>query len=220
MCPSAGQSAIPGFTSSTATSNWFLSEYPGELFIGGEGVAAGYWNQPELTAGSFVADPFFPGRKPACIAVEIECDGLRGNLEFLGRTDEQVKIFGFGIEPGEIEAVLGSHPAVRQCVVTVRDGPLGDKRLVAYWVARPDAAATPHNLREYVRAKLPDYMVPAVFVRMEGLPLTPNGKVDRGALPPPDAGRRSWRCLPAQAWKRCWPSLGRKRWGDSGGHPR
>src|SRR5262249_7232488 len=112
-----------------------------------------------------------------------------GSLEFLGRVDQQVKIRGFRVELGEIEAVLGGHPAVHQCVAAVREEPAGDKRLVAYWAARPDATATSTDLRAYVQDRLPAYMIPAHFVRLERLPMNGHGKVDRRALPAPDSRR-------------------------------
>jgi len=164
---------------------------PGELHIGGDGLARGYWNRPELTAEKFIANPF--SREPETRLYKTG-DLARqlpdGNLEFLGRIDQQVKIRGFRIEPGEIEFVLGRHPGVRECVVMARaDTADGTKTLAAYLVVSAEPAPTVAELREFLLAKLPDYMVPAAFVVLAKLPLTPNGKVDRKALPAPDENR-------------------------------
>ena len=164
---------------------------PGELFIGGDGVARGYWARPELTAERFVPDPF---RDDSGARLYRTGDLARytpeGNLEFLGRLDHQVKISGHRIELGEIETILGRHPAVRQCVVVARGAArLGEQRLAAYYVVEGSAAPNVSRLRDFLKQHLPDYMVPAVFIALEALPLTPNGKVDRRALPEPDTSR-------------------------------
>jgi amino acid adenylation domain-containing protein len=159
---------------------------PGELHIGGAGVARGYLNQPELTREKFIPDPFSedPGAR-----LYKTGDMVRylpdGNIEFQGRVDFQVKIRGFRIELGEIEAVLEKHPAVAQAVVTARELN-GVKRLAGYIVPLSDAVTAAH-LRKHVKNSLPEYMVPADFVFLKSLPLTPNGKVDRRALPEPAA---------------------------------
>ena len=163
---------------------------PGELHIGGMGVARGYLNRPDLTAEKFVPDPFSaePGArlyKTGDLARYLP----DGNIEFLGRADHQVKIRGFRIELGEIETVLGQHPAVREAVVLARDDAPGEKRLVAYVVARPQSPPPAHDLRGFLKERLPEHMVPAVFVRLDALPLTPSGKVDRRALPAPGRTR-------------------------------
>ena len=158
---------------------------PGELYIGGAGVARGYLNQPELTSSRFVT---LSGLSATPQRLYRTGDRVQwradGNLEFLGRLDEQVKIRGYRIELGEIETVLATHPGVLDAVVLAREDTPGDRRLVAYlvWEGQP---AEPAALRAYLKKKLPEYMVPAATVTLQALPLTPNGKVDRKALPPP-----------------------------------
>jgi amino acid adenylation domain-containing protein len=158
---------------------------PGELYLGGDGVAHGYHARPELTAERFVPDPF--GGRPGERLYKTG-DLVRqrpdGAVEFLGRLDGQVKIRGFRIEPGEIEAALLALPGVREAAVAVReDGGPGERRLVAYVAGEVSGEAARAALRE----RLPEYMVPSAFVMLDALPLTPNGKVDRKALPSPDA---------------------------------
>jgi acyl carrier protein len=160
----------------------------GELYVGGEGLARGYLNRPELTAEKFIPDPF---SDEAGARLYRTGDLARylpdGNIEYLGRIDHQVKIRGYRIELGEVEAALDQHPAVRGAVVSAREDALGDKRLVAYFVV-PDRGQEPttSELRAFMKAKVPEYMVPSAFVGLEAFPLTPNGKVDRKALPAPD----------------------------------
>lgn len=161
---------------------------PGELCIGGDGMALGYLNSPELTAEKFVPSPF--GRAPGARLYKTG-DRARflpdGNIEFLGRVDHQVKLRGFRVELEEIEAVLVDHPSVGEAVVVMRTDLPDDKRLVAYLAADGEATIpTTDVFREYLRHKLPEYMVPATFVMLDALPLTPNGKIDRRALPSPD----------------------------------
>ncbi|HEY5906539.1 MAG TPA: amino acid adenylation domain-containing protein, partial [Vicinamibacteria bacterium] len=158
----------------------------GELYIGGAGVARGYLNRPELTAERFVPAPF--GERAGQRMYKTGDLGRwlpGGKVEFLGRNDFQVKVRGFRIELGEIEAALSAHPAVREAVVVAREEGEGGKRLVAYYAGEE---ATSEALRVHLSAALPNYMVPAAYVRLESLPLTPNGKLDRKALPAPDAG--------------------------------
>jgi fengycin family lipopeptide synthetase B len=158
---------------------------PGELFIGGGRVAAGYLNRDELTAERFVADPFSaePDARMYRTGDRVKWRA-DGTLEFVGRVDWQVKVRGFRIEPGEVEAALREHPAVRDCVVVAReDG--GERRLVAY-AAGPDAS-TAAELRAFLKERLPEYMVPTAFVALDEIPLTPNGKVDRARLPAPES---------------------------------
>jgi amino acid adenylation domain-containing protein len=163
---------------------------PGELYIGGACLARGYLNRPDLTAETFMPNPF---NAEAGARLYKTGDLARyladGNVEFLGRVDDQVKIRGFRIELGEIEAVLRQHPAVRETIVLAREDASGEKQLVAYVVAHRDSLPTASELRGFLKQKLPDYMVPGVFVPLDALPLMPNGKIDRGALPAPERTR-------------------------------
>jgi nonribosomal peptide synthetase DhbF len=161
---------------------------PGELCIGGDGVTLGYWNRPELTADSFIADPFsaVPG---ATLYRTGDLARWRndGTLEHLGRLDFQVKIRGYRIELGEIETAIARHPAIREAVVVAREDVPGDPRLVAYLVAKNPPADLVEQLRAQLRTALPEYMVPVLFITLDALPLTPNAKIDRKALPIPDS---------------------------------
>ena len=186
---------------------------PGELQIGGPGVARGYLGRPELTAERFVPDPFGgdPGRRlyRSGDLVRFRPDG---DVEFLGRVDDQVKIRGFRIEPGEVAAALRRHPGVREAVVVARDLP-GGAALVAYVVSTEEPAA----LRSFLRASLPAALVPAAFVRLDELPLTATGKVDRRALPAPAldgaAGARRGRRRGRRS-RRSWPASSRRSSGS------
>lgn len=163
---------------------------PGELCVGGVGLARGYLRRPALTAEKFIPDPF-SGKRGSRLyrtgdLVRYQPDG---NLEFLGRIDFQVKLRGFRIELGEIEAVLTSYANVRDAAVIVREDTPGDQRLVAYYVSENGAAISGTDLRRYLKQQLPEYMIPSIFVSLESMPLTPSGKVDRKALPRPEISR-------------------------------
>ncbi|MDZ7286756.1 MAG: amino acid adenylation domain-containing protein, partial [candidate division KSB1 bacterium] len=163
---------------------------PGELHIGGAGVARGYLNRPDLTAEKFIPHPF---SRELGARLYKSGDLARwrpdGRLEFLGRLDQQVKVRGFRIEPGEIEACLKQHPAVREAVVVARAEAPNERQLVAYLVPQAGHALHPGELQNFLQTHLPGYMVPAAFVALESMPLLPNGKIDRRRLPAPEGSR-------------------------------
>jgi amino acid adenylation domain-containing protein len=188
---------------------------PGELYIGGAGVAWGYLNRPDLTAEKFIPNPFahLEGAQPGTRLYKTG-DLVRyladdeANIEFLDRTDDQIKIRGFRIEPGEIETVLSQYPAVRESAVIAREiapaGTVATKQLVAYIVPRHKDGIDMDELRSYLKQQLPEYMVPAALVPIEALPLAPHGKLDRKALPAPDihrAAARTDRVAPRDRWE-------------------
>ncbi len=162
----------------------------GELYIGGDGVAQGYWRREDLTAERFIPNLF--SDDPAARLYKTG-DLARylpdGNIDYLGRIDDQVKIRGFRIELGEIETILGQHPDVERLVVIVNEDIPTNKRLIAYIVPQPDRSPQIDSLRNFMASKLPEYAVPAMFMLLKELPLTPNGKVDRSALPTPTSLR-------------------------------
>lgn len=158
----------------------------GELLIGGDGLAKGYFKRPELTAEKFISHPFSDNPTARLYRTGDLARYLpNGEIEFLGRIDHQVKIRGFRIELGEIEAVLRQHRGVSETVVVAREDIPGDKRVVAYFIPKSKAAPSASELRAFLKEKLPLYMLPSSFVKLERMPLTPNGKVDRRALPAP-----------------------------------
>ena len=164
----------------------------GELHIAGAGLARGYLNRPELTAEKFIQNPFghpFANGQQARLykTGDIARYLPNGEIAYVGRVDDQIKVMGYRIEPNEIVAVLNRHPAVQASVVVARDVSCNDKQLGAYLVLANESETTADELRNFLQAELPDYMVPSVFVQLKSLPLTQNGKVDRNALPAPDA---------------------------------
>ncbi|HUS13006.1 MAG TPA: amino acid adenylation domain-containing protein, partial [Pyrinomonadaceae bacterium] len=168
---------------------------PGELHLGGEGLARGYLNRPDLTAERFVPNPF-SNRAGDRLYQTGDLARYRpdGSIQFLGRLDHQVKLRGYRIEPGEIETALREHPGIQDAVVVARQSPHGGEHLVGYVVADVNDPQFQSNsdapqIREHLKKKLPDYMLPGYFVFLEKLPLTPNGKVDRRALPLPNGDR-------------------------------
>jgi amino acid adenylation domain-containing protein len=183
---------------------------PGEMYVGGAGVTRGYLNRDDLTTERFIRDRFshnplvraglvnnicteqtISGQNPPLLYKTGDLARYlpNGDLEYLGRIDQQVKIRGFRIELGEIEALLASHPAVRESVVVVREDVPGDKRLVAYVIPKSEQSPSTAELRRFLKAFLPEYMVPSAFVQLDALPLTANGKLDRSALKAPDSAR-------------------------------
>jgi amino acid adenylation domain-containing protein/non-ribosomal peptide synthase protein (TIGR01720 family) len=208
---------------------------PGELLIGGTGLARGYTNQPELTAEKFVADPFSDARGERLYKTgDLVRWTENGTIEFLGRMDQQVKVRGFRVELGEIEAVLEQHDSVKQTVVVLREYKTDDKRLVAYVVTGSNGknANVDVSLRAFAKAKLPEYMVPSAFVQLEALPRTANGKIERRQLPSvglsdrefdpePGSPRTAVEEMLVEAWREV---LGVRRVGvhdnffESGGH--
>jgi surfactin family lipopeptide synthetase A len=161
---------------------------PGELFLGGDGLARGYRGRPDLTAERFLPDPFAASGARMYRTGDLVRYRAAGCVEFLGRLDFQVKVRGFRIELGEVEAALLAHPAVRGAVAAARDDPAGESRLVAYLICGPQPP-TATQLRIHLKERLPDYMIPAAFVTLDEFPMTPNGKVDRRVLPDPNHER-------------------------------
>jgi acyl-CoA synthetase (AMP-forming)/AMP-acid ligase II/acyl carrier protein len=168
---------------------------PGELHIGGAGVARGYLNNPELTAEKFAPNPFVKTEAAGGSGTRMFRSGdlarflPDGRIEFLGRLDYQVKIRGFRVEPEEVEAALRGHPAIRDVVVAASRGASGDQRLVAFIVPEGERAPTPAAVRTYLKGRLPLHMVPSAVVSLQALPVLPNGKVNRAALGQPEEDR-------------------------------
>jgi thioesterase domain-containing protein len=162
---------------------------PGEIYVGGDGLARGYLDRPRLTAERFVPDPF--GADPAARLYRTGDRGRYrsdGNLEFLGRTDHQVKIRGCRLELGEVEAALEQHPTVRQAVAVVRESTPGEPRVVAYVVPHAGSSVGAPDVRAFLRTRLPEFAIPSGIVALDALPLMPNGKIDLARLPLPDRG--------------------------------
>ncbi len=168
----------------------------GEIYIGGIGVARGYWSRPDLTSERFIPDPF-SSRAGGRLYRTGDLGRWKsdGTIECLGRIDHQVKVRGYRIEPGEIEARLVEHPRITQAVVTIHDDGRGEKRLVGYVVSAEPVASG--DLRDFLRDRLPEYMVPSTYLCLDQFPLTPNGKIDRKSLPPPDDVNQSGRTYDA-----------------------
>ncbi|WP_404791161.1 amino acid adenylation domain-containing protein [Altericista sp. CCNU0014] len=160
----------------------------GELYVGGEGVARGYLHQPQLTAEKFIPHPFAADPDAKLYRTgDLARYRPNGDIEFLGRMDDQIKLRGFRIELGEIEAAIAQHPSILETIVLVREDSPGDRRLVAYLRPQPDADPNLTDiLRQTLRETLPDYMVPSIFISLKTFPRTPNGKIDRQMLPSPD----------------------------------
>ena len=171
---------MPGCTCWTVTWAWSRRGCPGELFVAGAGVARGYLGRPALTAERFIADPFAGDGSRMYRTGDLGCWRADGLLEFTGRADEQVKVRGFRVEPGEVEAALAVHPSIHRAIVAVEgEGP--QARLIAYLVPADRAVGIPDpsELRDYLNERLPEFMVPAVFVGLASIPLTLNGKIDQ-----------------------------------------
>ncbi|MFI6908730.1 amino acid adenylation domain-containing protein [Nonomuraea sp. NPDC050394] len=179
---------------------------PGELYIGGAGLARGYYGDPVLTAGRFVPDPFVPGARLYRTG-DVACRRLDGAIEYHGRTDRQLKIRGHRIEPGEVEAALHTHPAVRRAVAGPRPDPSGGSRLLA-WVV-PAGQVTEAQLRDFLGNRLPGYLVPSMITLIDAVPLLPNGKVNWPALPDPTpgAGTKPPMTAAEEAVARLWRAL-------------
>ena len=160
---------------------------PGELFVGGDGLARGYLGRPDLTAERFVPDPLGEPGARLYATGDLVRSRPDGRLDFLGRVDAQVKVAGYRVEPAEVETALAGHPDVAACAVSTHTGADGDRRLVAWVVPAPGRPLDGAGLRAWLRARLPEPMVPSLVVPLDRLPLTANGKVDRRALPVPDA---------------------------------
>ena len=161
----------------------------GELYIGGDSLARGYLNRPELTQEKFIQNPFSDSKSERLYKTgDLARYSSDGDITFIGRIDLQVKVRGFRIEPGEIEAVLNTHPQIEQAVVIATEDIPGNKQLVAY-IAGHSVSLDSFDLRDFLRSKLPNYMIPNAFVVLESLPLMPNGKIDRKALPAPELQR-------------------------------
>ncbi|CAG0937719.1 enterobactin synthetase component F [Thermoflexales bacterium] len=172
---------------------------PGEIYVGGAGLARGYLNRADLTAERFIPNPF--GTRSGARLYKTGDLGrynISGDIEYLGRSDFQVKVRGFRIELGEVETALRRHPAIRETVVLAREDRSGDKQLIAYIVLNDEAADGSGEMRSFLQGRLPPYMIPATFVKLDALPLTSNGKLDQRALPAPDLDTREKEYIPPE----------------------
>jgi hypothetical protein len=164
---------------------------PGELHIGGEGLARGYLKRPGLSAEKFIPNPFDrAGRSPRLYKTgDLARFHADGRIECLGRADHQVKLRGHRIDPGEIESVLRQYPGVREALVLMREDEPDQKRLAAYLIGAKELSPDNEELQQFLKGKLPDYMIPGAIVVLQKFPITPNGKINRNALPVPDSVR-------------------------------
>lgn len=158
----------------------------GELFIGGDGVSLGYLNRPDLNTERFISNPFDSTEKKLYKTGDLVRYHLNGNLDYINRIDNQVKVRGYRIELGEIEVVLSQHPTIKSNVVISRKDRSGENRLIAYYIVQTEKSVSPDKLKAHLQEKLPDYMVPSIMMEVKKFPLTPNGKIDRKALPEPE----------------------------------
>jgi amino acid adenylation domain-containing protein len=173
---------------------------PGEIHVGGDCLARGYWRQPELTAQRFIPNPVQSDVSPVLFATgDLGRTLADGNIEYLGRLDKQIKLRGMRVEPGEIEANLIAHPQVREAVILMRGESSETQHLVAYIVKSQLPGPSPDDLRHFLQSRVPPYMIPAMFVELERMPLLPSGKIDRLALPRPTFGAHSKRRVAARA---------------------
>jgi acyl carrier protein len=161
----------------------------GEIHVGGDCLGRGYWKQPELTSQRFIPNPYRPDQSPFIFATgDLGRMLSDGTIEYLGRTDQQIKLRGIRIEPGEIEANLNAHPLVRDSVIAVHRDSSETQHLVAYVVRSEGSEPLTDELRSFLKRRVPEYMIPAVFIELQRMPLLPSGKIDRIALPSPSLG--------------------------------
>jgi acyl carrier protein len=161
----------------------------GEIHVAGDCLASGYWKQPELTSQRFIPNPYRPVQSPFVFATgDLGRMLSDGTIEYLGRIDQQIKLRGIRIEPGEIEANLNAHPLVRDSVIAIHGDSSENQRLVAYIIRSEGSESLTDRLRSFLKGRVPEYMIPAVFIELQRMPLLPSGKIDRIALPSPSPG--------------------------------